>query len=403
MVKKVSLFLLLFSFHFYISSSAGTGRFIHRDGKLLKDSTGNTVSLRGVNLGGWLLWEGWMWGDGFKSQSRLMKRFSELVGEKETQKFSNSVFSEMIREADIRAISEAGFNVVRLPINHRIFEFVGDSISEKSQGWALLDSVLGWCAKHQVYAVIDIHAAPGGQSIFFIADHTRHKLLWHAEESRRKTIQLWRAIARHYASNPTVAGYDLLNEPVPPNDKILVSLYSRIIAGIREVDPNHLIILEGANFAKRFTGFHQLPDSNMAFSFHIYTWLGGKPERKVKAFVKVGKELNVPVWCGEWGENNYEIIRHTRAVMEDPENGFSGWCYWSWKRVHSRFPNLNEIHSGGHWTKVMSWFKYPDHAHRPTEEETLLAMREFLAATRYEVLIRDKSLYEILSVHHSQN
>jgi endoglucanase len=398
MINKFLISFLFCSISGLTFSQNAPDRFLHRDGRALKDSAGNAVLLRGVNLGGWLLWEGWMWGDGFKSQTRVKKRFSELVGKEETEKFEKSVFLNLITERDIEEISKAGFNVVRLPFNHRIFEFKGDTVSELSPGWAILDSVVGWCKKYGVYAVIDMHAAPGGQSIFFIADHTRHELLWKDEKSRKKTILLWKAISKHYAFNTTVAGYDLLNEPVPPKDRKLVNLYARIISGIRENDKNHLVILEGANFAKRFTGFHALPDSNMAFSFHIYTWLGGKPEVKVKAFAKIGMELNVPVWCGEWGENNYDLIRHTRDVMEDPENGFSGWCYWSWKRVHSRFPNLNIIEPGEHWMKIMSWFKYPDHAHRPTKEETLLGMSEFLQATHANLLRRDKDLYEILEV-----
>jgi len=392
---SLSLFFLVFTFSNLYSGNP----FVHRDGRLIKDSLNRTITLRGVNLGGWLLWEGWMWGDGLKSQTRVMRRFTQLVGKEEAGKFREAVFRELISESDIREIAAAGFNVVRLPFNHRLFDFTGDSISDKSLGWVVLDSVIGWCRKYGVYAVIDMHAAPGGQSIFFIADHTKHRLLWHSEDSRAKTIALWKAIARHYASNPVVAGYDLLNEPVPPRDIKLVKLYERIITSVRLVDPNHLVFLEGAKFAKRFTAFHTLPDSNTAFSFHIYTWFGGDAEKKVKMYSRLGQDLNAPVWCGEWGENNYEIILHTRTVMEDPSNAFSGWCYWSWKRVHSRFPNLNEIEPGTKWKTVMGWFKYPDDAHKPTKELTLAAMKEFLAASHSQFLKKDTELYHILTVH----
>jgi endoglucanase len=371
--------------------------FMHREGTVLKDSLGNKVQLKGVNLGGWLLWEGWMWGDGFKSQSRLMKKFTDLVGKEEAEKFRDTVFRSWMKEADIRAIHAAGFNVVRIPFNHRLFTFVNDSVLDSSPGWAILDSVIGWCRKNGVYAVIDMHAAPGGQSIFFIADHTRGELVWKSEASCKKTIQLWKAIATHFKDNTTVAGYDLLNEPVPPRDKLLVKLYERIITAIRTTDKGHLIFLEGANFAKRYKAFHQLPDSNVAFSFHIYTWLGGKPEKKVKAFARLSKRLNVPVWCGEWGENHYELIQRTRKCMEDPENGFCGWAYWSWKRVHNRFPNLNEIQPAEHWRKLAGWLKYPDQAHRPDKTEALLAMKELLAAANFSALFQDKKMYEVLT------
>ncbi|HXC03411.1 MAG TPA: cellulase family glycosylhydrolase, partial [Bacteroidia bacterium] len=228
-------------------------------------------------------------------------------------------------------------------------------------------------------------------------DHTRGKLVWKSEASRIRTIQLWKALANHFKNNTTVAGYDLLNEPVPPRDKSLVLLYTRIIASIRSVDSNHLVFLEGANFAKRFNAFKQLPDSNMAFSFHIYTWLGGNPVKKVKTFVALGKKINVPVWCGEWGENNYDLIRKTRKALEDPANCFCGWAYWSWKRAHTRYPNLNVIQPGEHWKKLAGWLKYPDQAHRPDKEEALLAMKELLAAANYAALVQDKEMLEALT------
>ncbi len=394
-LRKIFVFIFIF---FLLSFSVQANNFIHREGMLLKDSTGQTLQLRGVNLGGWLLWEGWMWGDGFKSQSKLMKRFTELAGKEQAEAFRDSVTMQLMSELDIREIAAAGFNVVRIPFNYRLFTFHGSNIEENSIGWKILDKVIGWCRNQGVYAVIDMHAAPGGQSPFFIADHTKNQLLWKSEVSRAKTIILWKAISNRYRNNTTVAGYDLLNEPVPHKDKQLVYFYRRLIDAIREKDQNHTVYLEGANFAKRFSAFKSLPDSNVAFSFHVYTWLGGDAAKKIKPYAKLSKDLNVPVWCGEWGENNYAIILHTRVALENPDNGFAGWCYWSWKRASSRFPNLNTVDGGANWKKIMKWIKRRDHDQRPTPEETIQGMKDFLIACQSQNLIRDKSMFEVLSV-----
>jgi endoglucanase len=392
-IKFSALLLCIFSL-----ARAENTAFVHRTGRTLTDSTGHVLQLRGINLGGWLLWEGWMWGTGLKSQSKLTKRLEELAGRSATDSFRTTVFYTLIAEADIQAIAASGFNVVRLPFNHRLFSFVDDSISVASEGFKIIDRVLSWCRKYGIYAVIDMHAAPGGQSRFFIADHTHHQKLWNSESSRLKTIVLWKAIAAHYADNPIVAGYDLLNEPVPHPDTKLRALYLRIIAAIRKKDSRHLLFLEGAGFAKRFKVFHELPDSNMAFSFHVYTWFGGDAARKVKVYAALSRKLNVPVWCGEWGENNYETILHTRTVLENPDNGFCGWAYWSWKRTHTRFPNINEIETGPEWKKMMRWMKTKDHAYHTSPEETRAGMKQFLFGCRYENLRPDKNMYDLLKI-----
>jgi endoglucanase len=392
-VRFCMLFLFAFTF-----ARAQSPAFVHRSGRTLIDSAGQTVQLRGINLGGWLLWEGWMWGSGLKSQSKVTRRLEELAGKQATDSFRTAVFYTLVAEADIQAIAAGGFNVVRIPFNHRLFAFTGDSVSPASEGFRIIDRVLGWCRKYGVYAILDMHAAPGGQSRFFIADHTRHQKLWNSEASRLKTILLWKAIAAHYANKRSVAGYDLLNEPVPHPDAKLSALYVRIIAAIRQIDKQHLLFLEGAGFARRFKIFRSLPDSNMAFSFHIYTWLGGDAAKKVKSFAMLSRKLNVPVWCGEWGENNYEIILHTRTALENPDNGFCGWAYWSWKRTHTRFPNINEIETGPEWKKMMRWMKTKDHAYRTSTEETRAGMKQFLYACRYENLRQDKNMYELLRI-----
>ena len=175
--------------------------------------------------------------------------------------------------ADIQKIAQAGFNVVRVPRNDRVFE--GDG------GWRILDRLLGWCEKHKVYVVLDLHAVPGGQSRLGMADpaDTGH-LVWASEENQAKTLEIWKAIAARYHNRQIIAGYDLINEPAPPAGKDLVRLYQRIIRAIR-VDPNHLIIVEGGKFASDFSMFDKPLCENQAFSLHMYTWFGDDRKKEV--------------------------------------------------------------------------------------------------------------------------
>ena len=49
-----------------------------------------------------------------------------------------------------------------------------------------------------MYVVLDLHAAPGGQSGYFIADPQGKKRLWDDETYQQRTVALWKAIAARY-------------------------------------------------------------------------------------------------------------------------------------------------------------------------------------------------------------
>ena len=40
--------------------------------------------------------------------------------------------------------------------------------------------------------------------------------MFYVPRDRDLTVRLWQAIARRYAGDPTILGYDLLNEPIAP-------------------------------------------------------------------------------------------------------------------------------------------------------------------------------------------
>ncbi|HEU4716575.1 MAG TPA: cellulase family glycosylhydrolase [Bacteroidia bacterium] len=382
--------ILLF---FLLLSICSDAAFIHRDGKLLRDKSNDPVLLRGVNLGGWLLWEGWIWGGKFTAQSAIQKNISAAAGEKNAADFRDYVYRNFIGEADIRAISEMGLNVVRVPFNNRIF----DTAQCNAIGWQVLDSLLSWCAKYHVYAVLDMHGAPGGNSPYFTADPEKPDL-WKSEKDKQRTVDLWKRIAARYKDNETVAGYDLLNEPIPASDADLTALYERIISAIRSVDKNHCLFVEGSSFAKKFTMFTSLPDENMCFSFHIYTWFGGKPADKMDDFVSLENRLNVPIWCGEWGENNYDVITQTRNALEEKQNGFSGWCFWTWKKIPNGYATLCAVEMDETWKPFITWCCKPSKKNTPSAQTANDELKKFEESMLFRNCRIDTNLRKILEV-----
>ena len=94
-----------------VAGAPATGNLmLHTVGSTLVDPQGKPVILHGVNLGGWLLWAGWMFGEGFVSESHMVKQLNSLVGFEATPAFRHGVYSNFIGEADLRRIAELGFN-----------------------------------------------------------------------------------------------------------------------------------------------------------------------------------------------------------------------------------------------------------------------------------------------------
>ena len=330
--------------------------FVHRQNQQILNGQNNAITLDGVNIGSWLLWEGLMWSGGMLSEKDISHKMDSVIGHVAFNAFRDSVYKNYITRADLKKISEQCFNVVRIPFNHTIMEDDSNPYVYKPGGWKILDSVLKWCEDYNVYAVLDLHSAPGGQSTLFTNDPDSVNL-WQSASNKNRTIQLWKAIANRYQNRGIIAAYDLLNEPNNWWWPDIVSLYDAIIDTIRTVDSNHMIMLEGNNYATDFTPFSSLPDSNVCFQFHYYT-LFGTPN--MNSLVSVGNSLNAPVWCGEWGEANLAGLHNQLDTIKRPAYKVRGTAFWTWKTVPNGFSNPHCLYATNHpdWNNTMLWATY---------------------------------------------
>lgn len=71
---------------------------------------------------------------------------------------------EYITEADIRKMAEEGLNSVRLAINSRHIIEDDEPLRWKDDGIARIDRLIEWCRSYQLYVILDLHGAPGGQT-----------------------------------------------------------------------------------------------------------------------------------------------------------------------------------------------------------------------------------------------
>ena len=216
-------------------------------------------------------------------------------------------------------IADLGLNVVRVPFNHTVLEEEGRTIDYSAPGWTYLDRLLDWCERHGVYAVLDLHSVPGGQSGMFVADPDPIHV-WKSEKDLQRTVDLWVAIASRYRDRTIVAGYDLINEPDPPTGAALVSLYRRILEAIRAVDPHHLVLLEGGGPASSDFSFYEGPlDPNQAYSFHTYNlFTNALGKSHLQKLAAMAEKHDVPLRNGEFGAHTDEWVRQEIELFEGP-------------------------------------------------------------------------------------
>lgn len=329
---------------------AQTG-FVHAEGKFLVDGSGHKLILRGTNLGNWLEPEGYMFrfDKGPSSTREIETLVNELIGPTEAAQFWRNYRDVYISREDIDFIARQGFNTIRVPFHYKFFD------EGNEEGFRLMDRVVEWAQADGLYVILDMHCAPGGQTGSNIDDSWGYPWLYEDPASQRKTAEIWRRIAGHYSNNKTVLGYDLLNEPIPHYPELrkynsrLEPLYKKITAAIREVDPNHVIILGGAQWDTNFSVFGPPFDKNLMYQFHKY-WMTPNKEA-IQEYIDFRDKYNVPIWMGESGENTDDWIAKFRILCDENE---ISWTFWPYKKMDSPRSPVT-FAQPEHWDEIVKY------------------------------------------------
>lgn len=334
-LKNAGLFLLLL-FSVSIVTQAQNSRFITSKGKEIIGIDGKPFLIRGTNLGNWLVPEGYMFKFTNASSPRLIdETFKELVGPAATKDFWKKYLAVYITKEDIHYLKTTGLNSIRVPFNYRLFtneSYMGDN--DSTRGFIYLDKVIQWCKQEGLYVLLDMHCAPGGQTGDNIDDGYGYPFLFESEGSQQLATNIWRKIAQHYSQETTVLGYDLLNEPIAHYfnkeklNPLLEPVYKTLTAAIRTVDKNHLLFLGGAQWDSDFKPFGAPFDSKLVYTFHKY-WTATTKD-VIQNYIDFRDKYNVPIYCGETGENNDNWVMKFRQTLE--ENNI-GWHYWPYKKM----------------------------------------------------------------------
>jgi endoglucanase len=363
---------------------------LRAQGPTLVNASGREVVLRGFNVGGWLLQESYiLHTDSLNSQWRIKQALLRTIPEAEMEDFYRQFRAGFITKADIDFIANQGFNCVRLPFHYDLFLTAAQrhartqalrspgnvagyvqqlstwydqnqlfTDSKNLEGFRLIDKVIDWCAANNMYVILDLHAAPGGQGTDRNINDALVPLdLWKRHDAKGRliyqdmTVRLWERLSARYKNDSRVAMYDLLNEPhnlnkaqgMSADNQELNALYSRLVNAVRAQGDKHLLLLEGNGYGNEYTNL--TPDkltvkdkSNLAYNAHRY-WCPNTLDATdpnpnqinlIANLVAFREKWQVPVWVGETGENSNEWFG---AAVQTLDAQKIGWCHWTLKRV----------------------------------------------------------------------
>lgn len=326
------------------------------------DEHGRRVVLRGVNLN--------HLGDYFVSNPRLPT-------------------TSTLTEDDWDDLDAQGVNVVRLVTSWSAWQPTRGTLD--TAYLARVDATIDDARRHGIHVVLDMHQDAWSRHVFTPANETcpagtHHQIGWdgaplwatftdgfptctpasredspavrrawenfygNREGIRTELSKLWGALARHYAHNPTIAGFDLLNEPGPGFDTDgtivgLAAFYREAIAEIRaaerEVDGRGHIVLFENTVHGGFVPFDFSDDPNLVFSPHNYAesigpQIPGLMDLLFTALGALRLGYGTASWTGEYGffGNDDEAKMARYAPLDDATlaNGGAGGTWWQWEQ-----------------------------------------------------------------------
>lgn len=341
---KIARLLLLFVVVFMKLEAAEKLEWLKAKETRIVNEHDETVILRGINLGGWLVEEMWMMpfdkdppqdsqGAAIQDHVSLWNQIEERFGHEKMCVMRNHLRKSWIQASDFDRIKEYGFNCVRLP-------FLYDLEYESEGLFYWLDWAIEQAKKRALYVILDMHGAPGRQSKEQHTGQVDHNRFFVEEEDQKKAEELWKKIALRYKDSKTVAGFDLLNEPIgAPSMEALYHVYHRLYKAIREVNSRHIIFVEDG-----FMGIDHMPAEryaemhNIALSCHVYKADATSAEDHITRLNEIvdlvshfQKRCKIPFYLGEFNVLPFGTVETVKKYVETLEAHNMSWSPWTYK------------------------------------------------------------------------
>jgi hypothetical protein len=153
-----------------ITARDGTNLFARKEPVAGRRWLSTTTPIRGVNLGSQFIFEPWIAQTNWKAMgcTGYKSEYDCVVGLGQTA--ANTAFQKhwktWINETDVDLMVDYGLNTIRVPVGFWINEdLVYDSEHFPQGGLAYLETLCGWASNAGLYIIMDLHGAPGAQTV----------------------------------------------------------------------------------------------------------------------------------------------------------------------------------------------------------------------------------------------
>ena len=289
--------------------------------------------------------------------------------------------AEFFTKEDVDFIAEIGYDHIRIPIDEE--QMWDENGNKEPEAFELLHNGVGWAFDKNLKVIIDLHIL-----------RTHHfnetdKPLWTEPAAQEQFFQCWRGLSSELRKYPTdKLAYELMNEPVADDPEEWNALVGKAAAVVRQTEPERFLVI-GSNRWQSVDTFDELQvpenDPYIILSFHFYhpfllthheagwTSIGdysglvkypGKLvedndlksiadeklrqhisdqnhfynidslEKMMEKPIKKSKELNLQLYCGEWGclptvprKSFLQWYGDVRNILEKHEIGWTNWDY----------------------------------------------------------------------------
>ncbi len=377
---------------------------------LLKPN-GEKLFIMGTNLGNWLNPEGYMFGFQRTNSAWMIDlMLRQMVGPDAADDFWKEFKDKYITRQDIDFIASQGANTIRLPFNYKLFtadDYMGKTAYDGGrEGFERMDSVVSWCKANNLYLILDMHDCPGGQTGDNIDDGYGYPWLFESERAQQQLCDIWYQIALRYRDETTILGYEIMNEPIAHffenkeelNQK-LEPLYKRVTAAIRKADPNHIVILGGAQWNGNFDMFTDWTfDDKIIYSCHRYG--GDSSQAAFQNLINFRDKTGLAMFMGETGHNTDQWQTEVATMLRQNNIGYT---FWPYKKVDGSC--WMAIERPAEWDSVV--VKYSETPRgtfqewreaRPDQQKAKLLLRQFIDNLAFDKCKVQQSYIETLGL-----
>ncbi len=290
----------------------------------------------------------------------------------------------LITKRDFDSIAAMGFDHVRLPVDEE--QLYDEQMNRNEEAFQLMNNAIKWSLENNLNVIVDLHII---RAHHFNHENKDANTLFEDSKQQEKMVNIWLDLQKDLMQYPNDRlAYELMNEAVAPTDEDWNQLIAKLIAEIRLKEPERVIVV-GSNMWQTVETFHALKvpenDKNLILSFHFYyplvvthyrapwlllreytgpvqypgqaidttiysqlspelvdeirksngVWNKERLAETMKPAIEKAKELNLPLYCGEFGcypafidkETRLRWYRDIAAVFRENNINNGHWCY----------------------------------------------------------------------------